>query len=169
MASNSLRISNTDANATINEEGYIAVVKKLILDPDGFEDFVGEDEDQEKFSKARTKMLRELAESKGGQLQQRDEDDQVEQVTRSNCRIRATPDKRKDSPKGFSKVTISLPEEPLSAADLNYIDDYIAKYIEIRTKRADGTFDALPNASSQDNAKRARMFVLGMMMLTRCR
>lgn len=161
MATNSLRISNVDG--TLNEAGYIEIVEKIILDRDGFEDFTGEDEDDGKFTKARTGMLKKHAEVAGGLLQQKDNSGGVESVTRTNCRIRAKPDVRRQGGNGFSKVTVTMPEEPLAISDLDYIDDYITKYLEIRSGAP------LPPATSQAAARRARKFVFGMMMLTRCR
>jgi hypothetical protein len=163
MASNSLKIVNTDGS--INEGGYIAVVKNIVLDPDGMDDFVGEDDDA-RFTKARTRKLRRWATSDNGLLQQLDEEDAPKDVTPQNCRIRAQFDARKESARGFSKVTISLPETSLTTADLDYIDRYVLKYLQIRTG-ASGT--TLPGAASADTERKARMFMFGVFMLTKCR
>lgn len=160
MPTNSLKIVNQDG--TINEAGYIAVVENIILNQDGLDDFSGEEGDS-RFTKARTKKLRNHANSGGGKLKQLDDQDQPEEVTTKNCRVRAELDTRKASRKGFSKVTVSLPEEDLQVGDLNYIDDYIAKFLFIRSATN------LPGPSSADAARNARKFMFGVMMLTKCR
>jgi hypothetical protein len=161
MPTNSLKIVNP-ADGSINEVGYIAVVDKLILDPDGLDDFAGEDDDAG-FTKARTRKLRKHANSGGGKLRQQDDQDQPEDVTPKNCRIRAQLDTRKTGRRGFSKITVSLPEEDLQIGDLNYIDDYIDKFLMIRSG------SHLPGQTSDATAKNARKFMFGVMMLTKCR
>ncbi len=160
MPTNSLKIVN--GNGTINEAGYIAVVDKLILDADGLDDFAGED-DEAGFTRARTRKLRKHANSGGGTLRQLDEQDQPEDVTPKNCRIRAQLDTRKTGRRGFNKVTVTLPEEELQAADLNYIDDYIAKFLMIRSGAN------MPAQTSNAAAQNARKFMFGVMLLTKCR
>jgi hypothetical protein len=160
MPTNSLKIVN--ANGTINEAGYIAVVEKLVLDADGLDDFVGE-EDEAGFTKARTRKLRRHANSDGGTLRQMDDQDVPEDVTPKNCRIRAQLDTRKPCRRGYSKVTVSLPEEDLRIGDLNYIDDYIEKFLTIRSGAA------LPVPTNNAAAQNARKFMFGVMMLTKCR
>ena len=67
---------------------------------------------------------------------------------------------------GFSKVTVSLPEAALAAADLDYIDKYVTKFLQIRTASA---ATQLPAAATPADARQARMFMFGAFMLTKCR
>jgi hypothetical protein len=163
MASNSLKIVNPDGS--INEWGYIAVVDNIVLDPDGLDEFVGEDDDAG-FTKGRTRKLRRHANSAGGKLRQQDDENQTEDVTPRNCRIRAQLDTRKTGAKGFSKVTLSLPEENLMEADLSYVDDYIIKFLQIWT--GDSRLGMPPPAANPARSN-ARKFMFGVMMLTKCR
>jgi len=163
MPSNSLKIVNSDSS--INEGGYIAVVQNLVLNADQMDDFVGEDDDAS-FTKARTRKLRKWATSASGILQQLDEQDNPDDVTPRTCRIRAQLDVRKESKRGFSKVTISLPENSLVVGDLAYIDNYVLKYLQIRTG---STSTTLPGSASTTAENNARMFMFGAFMLTKCR
>lgn len=161
MAKNSLKIVN--ANGSINEAGYIAVVDKIVLSDEGLDTFVGEDVD-DRFTKARTRQLVKYAtDGTNAVVQQLDEQDAPVDVTPKNCRIRAQLDVRKPDRRGFNKVTLSMPEEALVVGDLNYLDEYIEKFLQIRSGVA------LPAQTSPAAARNARKYMFGVLMLTKCR
>jgi hypothetical protein len=178
MAKNSLKIVKKPVNPSdpptdeISSDGYISVVDQMIVDADGFEDFVG-DEEEVGFSRRRTKFLLRIAGRKADSTPTNAEITQlapgggVERVTKQNLKIRSNADARRPSSgAAFGKMTIALPEESFDPGAIDYIDNYILTFLREWTGNPSL---AMPAAPSNAAKARARKFMFGAMLLTRCR
>jgi hypothetical protein len=162
---NSLKIVDKNSGE-ISPAGYAAVVENLILNQANLEDFDGADND---FTAERTRKLIRYAttdaqgNATNAEIKQLDHSNQLETVTPNNCRIKAKRDRRRPAT-GNSKVTVPLPEQALNIAELDYIDNYIRKFIEVYAPGA-----SLPGPGTEVTARQARKYMLGVFMLTKCR
>jgi hypothetical protein len=161
---NSLKIVDNNSGE-ISPAGYAAVVENIILSPAGFEEFDGGPDD---FTAERTRKLIDAATNAQGSptnavIKQLNHSNELETISEANCRIKARKDRRRPAT-GHSNVTVALPEQPLNIGELDYIDNYIRKFIEVYKPGA-----SLPGPENDDTARQARKYMLGVFMLTKCR
>jgi hypothetical protein len=161
---NSLKIVDKNTGE-ISPAGYAAVVENIILSPTGFEKF---DRGPDDFAPERTKMLVDAAANAQGHptnavIKQLNHSNEPETINEDNCRIKAKKDRRRPAA-GHGNVTVPLPEQPLNIGELDYIDNYIRKFIEVYKPGA-----SLPDPENRDTARQARKYMLGVFMLTKCR
>jgi hypothetical protein len=161
---NSLKIVDKNSGE-ISPAGYAAVVENIILSPAGFEKF---DKGPDDFTAERTKILVDAAASSQGRptnavIKQLNHSNEREIISEANCRIRAKKDRRRPAT-GHGNVTVPLPEQPLNIGELDYIDNYIRKFIEVYKPGA-----SLPGPENDETARQARKYMLGVFMLTKCR
>jgi hypothetical protein len=162
---NSLKIVDKDSGE-VSPAGYAAVVENIILSSTGLEAF---DSGPDDFTAERTKKLIQNAEKNAqgaptnAVIKQLNHNNELETINENNCRIKAKRDRRRPAT-GHSNVTVPLPEQALNIGELDYIDIYLRKFLEIYNP--DFQF---PNPKTDRSAQQARKYMFGVFMFTKCR
>jgi hypothetical protein len=93
-------------------------------------------------------------------------------VDGSNTIIKAEKDSRGNSSEPKAKLSVPIPEQAVPSGALGYLDDYIDKILEeLHNVNAliPATSTSPPRVDRNIDHARTLKFLLGMMMLTRCR
>jgi hypothetical protein len=160
---------------TINVDGYVNVTKKLLDNnsKDAYTDFILADEDE------RPDMLQKMALATGEadnnwprtaifhqyvEVTNTGDVEHYERIDGLNCKVKIERDKRKRkkaaNPDKPSRYTITLPENR-PGEELKYLHEYASNIYNLYLS-AGGQRD-------HPDAIKARQFMFGIMLLTRCR
>ncbi len=148
------KLKITDIAGDPIPEAYINFVKNLFEEPGNFAAYKALPKPQ------RPERIQELVRSgPDGDLAwtvtQEISTGATEAIDNSNCKINGDPDERRTPGQGPSKVTVPIP--PNNPAETTLGIDYLNKYAKI-----------VHDLYDQDQGKATR-FLLGIMLLTRCR
>jgi hypothetical protein len=131
-------------------DGYVAVTAGIILDQDGFDDFKGTGNPG-----ARADYLKSVVDDAVASCVVTTKTKDVA-ISHANCHVFADPDVNYDHAQNQkAKHTVPMPPEYLTT--LCYLDEYIQPLVDMWTN------------TKVDEKEKARRYLYGVMMLTKCR
>lgn len=160
------------SNGDMSPEGYIAVAENLLLNQTNLTAF---NSDGPNHAKKRVTRLQNYAAMGNDKIPtnakvQYEFTDGPHDITKDNCKIRANVDEPGGSSEDKVRVTMPLPEMALAETEsqLSYIDAYIRQFMMFW----DPTYvwpDDPDKPGTPESRNKARKYILGVLMLTKCR